>query len=117
MKFLADEGVDNLIVSVLRQEAYDVLYIAEYAPSISDKEVLAIANDQSRILITRDKDFGELIFRFKKVHSGIVLNRLHELNSPEKARIVLEVIKKHETEIERSYTVIQPGKVRIRKLM
>ncbi len=63
MNFVADEGVDNQIVKKLREEGHQVLYIAEMDPGISDDEVLHQANSQNALLITADKDFGELIFR------------------------------------------------------
>lgn len=63
MKFIADEGIDRPIVDRLRQEGYSVWYIAEMAPSISDDMVLKLANDQKALLLTADKDFGELVFR------------------------------------------------------
>jgi len=56
MKFLADESLDALIVERIRQDGYPVIYIAEIAPSISDDEVLDRANQESRILITADKN-------------------------------------------------------------
>ena len=63
MKFLADEGVDKQIVDRLRQDGHSVWYVAEMEPGISDDEVLTIANQENAILLTADKDFGELIFR------------------------------------------------------
>ena len=66
--------------------------------------------------MTRDKDFGELVFRDKMVHSGIILNRLHELSSENKARIILKVIEDFQEQLIGAFTVIQPNKIRLRKL-
>ena len=77
MRFIADEGVDAQIVAALRKEGHDVLYVIEFDAGASDPDILCNANEEDRILITRDKDFGELVFRLKKVHSGIILNRLY----------------------------------------
>ena len=60
MRLVADEGVDLAIVSSLREEGHDVLYIIEFADGITDDIVLKYANEDDRILMTRDKDFGEL---------------------------------------------------------
>jgi predicted nuclease of predicted toxin-antitoxin system len=117
MKFVADEGVDAPIVEMLRSMEHDVLYIAELDTGAGDEKILAFANLENRILLTRDKDFGELVFRLKKVHSGIVLERLYELETDSKVKIVQEVVDKYGEELYGSFTVIQPGKVRIRKLM
>ena len=59
MIFLADENLDFPIISALRNAGCDVLSVSELSPSIDDNEVLKIANNENRILLTSDKDFGE----------------------------------------------------------
>jgi len=108
--------VDLQIVESLRNKGHEVLYIAELSSGITDELVLQYANEQNRILMTRDKDFGELVYRDKMVHSGIILNRLHELNANRKSEIVVKVVEYFGEELIGSFTVIQPGKIRIRKL-
>ena len=76
MQILADESVDNEIVLRLRRDGHDVGYVAEMSPGIMDEEVLVLASDESTLLLTADKDFGELIFRQGYVKRGIVLYRL-----------------------------------------
>lgn len=117
MNFFADEGVDGQIVARLRNDGHDVLYAAENIAGTDDDEILQLANKDKRILITRDKDFGELAYRDKKVHSGIILNRLYELTSEKKAEIVSKVIKDFEEELIGSFTVIHPGRIRIKKMI
>lgn len=63
MKILADEGVDRPIVELLRQSGHQVWYVAELEPGISDNVVLDLANRERAILLTADRDFGELVFR------------------------------------------------------
>ena len=63
MNFLVYEGVDRQIVDKLRQGGHSVLYIAEMAPGIADEEVSEIANEKEALLLTSDKDFGELVYR------------------------------------------------------
>jgi len=53
-----------------------------------DEEVLLLASDNSTLLVTADKDFGELIFRQGYVKHGIILYRLAGIPSSEKANIV-----------------------------
>lgn len=62
MNLLADESVDRQIVEQLRLDNHDVLYIAEMEVGIADEQVLAIANRENVLLLTADKDFGELVF-------------------------------------------------------
>ena len=63
MNLLADESIDRQIVERLRQDEHDVLYIAEVEPSISDNIVFDRANEKFALLLTGDKDFGEIVFR------------------------------------------------------
>ena len=115
MKFLADEGVDKPIVMALRIAGFDVDYILEIAPGSDDEFVLNLAFTQNRILITQDKDFGELVFRLRQPHHGIILIRLEGYSPQLKGEIVSQLILKHETELSNNFSVIQPNVIRIRK--
>lgn len=114
MNLVADEGVDGNIVDRLRQDGHDVRYIAEMEPGISDDIVLSLANVQEALLLTEDKDFGELVFRQGLVHSGVVLIRLAGLASEMKAAMVSAVFHDHAAELSEAFSVISPGMVRIR---
>lgn len=116
MNFIADEGVDMDIVLQLRKDGHDVIYIAEFAGGTDDEIILEMAFVENRLLITRDKDFGELAYRDGRAHAGIILNRLHELHSEAKAKLVSDVVRNYAGELEGAFTVIQPGKIRIRKM-
>lgn len=87
MKFLADEGVEAQIVARLRLDGHDIEYVAELAPGITDDQVLARANDAVRVLITVDKDFGELVFRLRSLNGQ---------------------------QMPGAFTVVSPGAIRIR---
>lgn len=115
MNLLADESVDQPIVERLRQERHPVISVAELSPSISDNEVLDLANNASALLLTSDKDFGELVFRQGKIHVGVVLLRLAGLAADEKSNCVVEVLRDREAELPGAFTVISPGMVRIRR--
>ena len=82
MKFLVDECCDTGLVASLRKDGHDVLYVTEEKAGAIDDEILSDAYKGERILITEDKDFGELVYRFKKPTLGIVLLRVevHERN-------------------------------------
>jgi len=114
MQLVADESVERQIVELLLQEGHDVTYIAESAPTSSDDLVLAKANEANAVLMTSDKDFGELVFRQKLVHRGVVLSRLAGLSNETKARIVARVLQERSDELENAFGVISPGAVRIR---
>ncbi len=75
---VADESVDFRVVAELRNIGISVYSIAEEAPSITDTSVLSIAFERHALLITEDKDFGELVFRLQLPHYGILLIRIQE---------------------------------------
>ena len=114
MNLLADEGVDKQIVVRLREEGYSVSYVAEMAPGISDDIVLELANKEGSLLLTADKDFGDLVFRMRRLSAGVVLIRLAGLTPAKKAEIVTSIIGKHSQELVKSFTVITPMGARIR---
>lgn len=117
MNFTADENVDHQIVGYLRKNGHEVLSIAEINPSISDDIVLSKASERNSLLITSDKDFGELIFRQKHLTTGVVLIRLAGLSSSKKAELILSAVKDHNDEMKNLFTVISPGHVRIRSMI
>ena len=114
MKLLADEGVDAAIVARLRSGGHDVAYVAELSPGITDDEVLEFANADGRILMTADKDFGDLVFRLRRAMVGVLLVRLPGLLSESRAEVVTRALEEHGDEMARAFTVLSPGLVRIR---
>ncbi|WP_216636353.1 DUF5615 family PIN-like protein [Chloroflexus islandicus] len=83
-------------------------------PGITDDEVLAIANRVQAILITADRDFGEIVFRRRLHTHGIILLRLAGLSPERKADLVASAIVQHETELRQAFAVITPAILRIR---
>jgi predicted nuclease of predicted toxin-antitoxin system len=116
LKFVADESVDFQIVSRLRTDGHEVLYIAETHSGASDDSVLAQANLQSAVLLTADKDFGDLVFRQRLISSGILLLRIAGLSQDGKAAIVAEAISKHGSAMPGRFTVLTSTTLRIRHL-
>lgn len=114
MTFLADENVDQPIVAGLRAAGHTVLAVVEMEPSISDDVVLEMANQQEMVLLTGDKDFGELIYRDHCYTSGIVLIRLAGLTAKAKADVVVSVVEEHADRLAHAFTVISLNNVRIR---
>jgi predicted nuclease of predicted toxin-antitoxin system len=84
VRLLADECVDAAIVARLRLGGHDVMYVAGLTPGVTDDEVLKQANADERILVTADTDFGELVFRLRRVAFGVLLVRLPGLPSANK---------------------------------
>ena len=114
MNLLADESVDRPIVERLRNDGHEVVYVAELSPSIGDNEVLQKANDSRALLLTADKDFGELVFRQRRLHAGVVLTRLAGFPPALKPEAVAKVIREHGAQLLGAFSVVSPGIVRIR---
>ncbi|MFQ5739316.1 MAG: DUF5615 family PIN-like protein [Acidobacteriota bacterium] len=70
MKCVADENVDSSIVTALRDSGHDVWYVAEEKRGIEDDEVLQKAAGENALLLTGDKDFGDLVFRQARRRAG-----------------------------------------------
>lgn len=115
VKFVADESVERRMVLALR-EKFEVEYIDETMKGATDESVLQNTEIQKRVLITADKDFGELIYHWQQLHSGVVLYRLHGLPIEEKILLVSSALEKYGVQLLNSFTVIQPSNIRIRKI-
>lgn len=77
--------------------------------------MLAAANERGCVLVTEDKDFGELVFRLRALHAGVVLILLHGLLGQQQAELVAQAIRKQEGELVHALTVIGLRRMRIRK--
>lgn len=116
MKIVADENISDLIVEKLRSQGHDVTYIRESAKGSLDPRVLAIATADNALLITNDKDFGELVYYRRQEYSGVLLLRLSQLPLHESAAVVAQVVQDHGENLLDAFTVIkQRGRPRIRK--
>jgi predicted nuclease of predicted toxin-antitoxin system len=116
MKFIVDVGVGRVIEQWLINEKHDVLSVASLNPSMEDKAILAIANSEARIVITMDKDFGELIFNGKHSSSGVLLLRLEEATADEKLKVIIEIFGTYIDSMPHNFCVYQNKKLRIKHL-
>lgn len=117
MNIITDENVSRYIIERLQAAGHHVTRFLGLGPRGSlDHLVLAIATAENALLITNDKDFGELVYHQRLAHSGVLLVRLSNLNPQEEGEIVAEVVQNHGENLLDAFTVIkQPGKPRIRK--
>jgi predicted nuclease of predicted toxin-antitoxin system len=115
VRFLADEGVDRPIVDRLRSEGHEVEAIAELDPGLPDTAVLELARRPGFLLLTSDKDFGELVFRQRRLTGGVVLLRLAGLAPERKAEVVSACIAEHGHEMPSAFAVLTARSLRIRR--
>lgn len=115
MELLADESVDFGIVKELRSRNIIIHSIAEDSPGIPDMQVLQIALDKSCVLLTEDKDFGELTYRLKLPHKGIVLIRLSDLPRQERIQYAADMIEKFMDKLNDHFSVLSARGLRIKE--
>ena len=116
MDLVADESVDSGIIKGLRQKGVVVFSIAEECWGINDKEVLKIAFEKDSLLVTEDKDFGELAFRLKFKHKGILLIRLSDLPRQERLILAAETIFNHKNKMKNNFSVLSKNGLRMKTL-
>lgn len=115
MKLLADESIESEIVAALRRAGHEVADIKEFSPGIEDAEVLSLANELNAIVITNDKDFGELIYRDLQSSKGIILLRFGKLEIAERIELSTGVLDEHEIAMFGTFTVVTTTGITIRK--
>ena len=116
MKLLADENFPKASVLLLRSLEYDITSIGEDNPSISDKSVMQIAEAEQRIILTFDRDYGELIYKHNyKPEQGIIYLRLDGYAPEEPAKHVHELLTTLKIKTTRSLTMYDGNNVRQRK--
>ncbi|TPQ34194.1 hypothetical protein C2U70_17705 [Bradyrhizobium guangdongense] len=116
MFWLADECVASSMVRTLRGAGHDVLYVAEVSASLSDVEVMQLASREGRVLLTADKDFGELVFRRAQAVPGLILVRI----DPDRTQLanarLMEAVDQFGEKLIGRYIVVEEGRLRSRPL-
>ena len=113
MLIIADESCDFNLVRALRKAGHEVTAIAEISPRADDQDVLKMAVRHRGILLTEDKDFGQLVYAHGQKTTGVVLLRF-----PISARkqVSMDLVKLAMEQGERligCFVVVQPGRIRI----
>jgi predicted nuclease of predicted toxin-antitoxin system len=116
MRFLANENFPGTAVTALDVGGHDVVWVRLAAPGATDLEVLAWAVREQRILLTFDKDFGELA-RVSRLlpTSGVILFRL-PMPQPSEVGARLTSLIASRNDWAGYFSVIEPGRVRMRPL-
>ena len=113
MKLLLDTCVWGPASQRLRSEGYDVVWAGEGPEDPGDEEILERAYLEGRILVTLDKDFGELAVVYGHRHAGII--RLVDFKSTDQAVVCLKVLGLYSEQLQRGAIVTaEPGRLRVR---
>ena len=115
LKFLIDVGVGQAVERFMKDQ-YDTVAVRDINPRMDDQDIICLAVSEKRIIITMDKDFGELVYHASMPHSGILLLRLENAGGAEKLRVVKEILTTYKSRIRNSFSVFQNSKLRVRKI-
>jgi predicted nuclease of predicted toxin-antitoxin system len=113
MRFLADECCDKAVVRGLRASGYDVLSVSDISPRAGDLDVIRLSVHEKRILLTEDKDFGQLVFAHGQKTVGVIFLRFPTSARRQILNEVLRLVKQQGERLAGSFVTVQPGRVRI----
>jgi len=114
IRFLVDVGVSKKVEDWLSENGYDVKSARKINPRAKDSEILQLAVSESRLVITMDKGFGELVYNSGMKHSGVLILRLEDADAEEKANVVRKILNDYGDKILNKFCVFQDGRLRIR---
>jgi predicted nuclease of predicted toxin-antitoxin system len=113
VKVLLDTCISGTACAEIASAGHDVLWTGDWTKDPGDDEILAQAHAEARVLVTLDKDFGELAIVRERPHAGIV--RLVGIRAGEQARVCLAVLARYGDALTAGAIVtVEPGRVRVR---
>jgi predicted nuclease of predicted toxin-antitoxin system len=116
MRFLVDECTGPAVVRWLREQEHDVFSVYEQARGVDDDEVLKKAVEENRILITNDKDFGEKVYRERKLHRGVILLRLEDERTTSKIDVLQRLLRDYAGRLADHFVVVTETTVRFARM-
>ena len=116
LKFLVDVGVGKKVEEYLLEKRYDTKAVRSIDQRLPDQEIIRLTALEKRIVITMDKDFGELVYHSGMDHCGILLLRLEDATGSEKQQVIAKILAKYADNMKNHFCVYQNKKFRFRKL-
>jgi predicted nuclease of predicted toxin-antitoxin system len=117
VKFLCNENIPRASVELLISDGQNISYVARDLSGITDMEVIQLSIKEERIIITLDKDYGELIFKHGlKLITGIIYLRFLDYDPELPARMILSILRDSKITFAGKFTVIDPNGIRQRNL-
>lgn len=112
MRFLVDECTGPAVATWLLGEGHEVYSVYDLSAGASDDDLLAMAVRDEWILITNDRDFGELIFREGRPHRGVVFLRLDDERPANKIRVLDQLLVGYGRQLPNQFVVVTETQVR-----
>ena len=113
MRFLVDECTGPAVAKWLRSLHHDVFSVYDEVRGLDDDSIIEKANRENYVLVTNDKDFGELVFRKRKPHKGVVLLRLEDERSENKIAVLHRVLESYSDKLSDNFIIVTEKTVRI----
>ncbi|MBI3799268.1 MAG: DUF5615 family PIN-like protein [Deltaproteobacteria bacterium] len=113
MRFLADESCDFAVIRVLRNAGHDVTAILEVSPQAEDASIIDLAVRERRVLVTEDKDFGQLVYANARASGGVILIRFPGNARAALPKAVMDLVNEKGEQLIGCFVVVQPGRIRI----
>jgi len=114
VKFLVDSCAGRTLAEWLREAGHDVVRVTDAGPDPGDAAILRRSVEESRILITMDKDFGTLILRENSAHAGVI--RLPHVPTAERIGLMQAVLGGHAAdELQGAIVTVRGTRIRIRR--
>ncbi|MDI6744714.1 MAG: DUF5615 family PIN-like protein [Thermodesulfovibrionales bacterium] len=114
LKFLVDVGVGKKVEKWLADNDHDVKCIRDINPKADDSEILHLAVTEGRMVITMDKDFGELVYNSGKLHSGVLILRLEDADGNQKVKVMKKILTEYSDKLYGKFCVFQGERLRIK---
>lgn len=113
-KLLLDENIGQSVAKLLTNNDYDVKNVADVGFGMRDADILALALREKRVLITLDKDFGQMIYQSRAEHRGVILVRLQNESSPNIKFVLLNFLNSYDGDVVGKFIVLTEDKIRVR---
>ena len=113
IKFLADVNIEKPLIDFLLKQGYDIKWIPDIDCGLADEDLLKLANKEKRILITNDKDFGELIFLRKRLSAGMILFRVKGQRTQDKVRLMKKLMMGYREKLLKHFIIVTKDKIRV----
>lgn len=115
MRLFVDENLGHTIGRWLREQGHDVFAVIESCRGARDPDLLRQAAADGRVIVTADKGFGELVFRARLPHAGVILLRMGDRTAADRIAVLSRVLVEFEGRIEGSFIVATEDSIRLRE--
>ena len=114
LRLLVDANVGIAVAESLRDSGHDVVFAGDLDWCMPDIDMLSMAQQQQRIILTMDTDFGELVYHSRQPHAGVLFLRMPGANRDVKVEIVQEIVDSYGSQLPGHFCVYRRGRLRIR---